>query len=141
MQLALSKVRYSHLLTILLLRWFGRTQPSVPTTCTGRGSMRLRSSYCWIAALLCITCSAFAQDMGSNTPLVNAAKGICGGTGVATDVSIDGAGNVTIPLSKAGLTGAVHYSKTQWDGIKAMQGDAARYVECIKFVLPTLKNN
>jgi hypothetical protein len=99
-------------------------------------------SLCAMSALTCVASITNAQtDMGSNTQLVNAAKGICSATGVATDVSFDASGNATVPLGKAGLSGAAHFSRAQWDGIVAMQRDPGKYVECLQVTLPFLSRN
>src|SRR5690349_1391959 len=97
-----------------------------------------RCALVWLAILIQFSSNiSWAQaDMGANAQFVNAAKGICSGTGVATDVAFDATGNASVPLAKSGLSGTAHFSRSQWDGIVAMQKDPSQYVECLKTVIP-----
>ena len=77
--------------------------------------------------------------------IINGVQKLCGGSGEGVDISVIGSGSVeaskAVSLIVNGkLSGTASFSKSEWDGVRAMRDDAKSYAQCVQNLTPLFVN-
>lgn len=109
-------------------------------------SLTVRKIYSTFLAtvLIGLSWSAFAEEQPSGASMTDIVAGVqklCGGTGSGVDLTVTGEGQVqtskAVSLVVNGkLAGVTTFSKSEWDGVRAMREDSRSYAQCVQNLTP-----
>lgn len=100
----------------------------------------------FVPLLLClpfaINASATESDGASMNEIILGVQKLCGGSGSGVDFTVSG--NAAVAASKAvaivvngKISGSAVFSKSEWDGVRAVRDDAKSYTQCVQSLTPT----
>ncbi len=112
---------------------------------TALGTRRLKTFLLLQITALCVSSSmAFAADPmagASMQEIVSGVQKLCGGSGSGVDLQISGDAAATASkavsiLVNGKISGSATFSRSEWDGVRAVRDDAKSYTECVKSLTP-----
>lgn len=101
-------------------------------------------SYLIFALLTGITLPVSSEETSAGASMVEIVGGVqklCGGSGSGVDLSV--VGNTSVSTSRAvslvvngKIAGEATFSKSEWDGVRAMRDDSKTYAQCVQALTP-----